>query len=196
LKQKLGDPEYLPSVTETKQVIGQTMSETLTKHVREMKETAKKSYEPYKHFVQTMKARHQEQRKELRDQQKERWQDEEQERLSRLPRGIKSLWYRLIGTYQKIQMQNAQEFDDCRSRDWHERQNMIQLQLEERGKLQNEIAEFRESYTQTMLDLRRDIGRYQEMGEQALEKKEPALSISDKPARKRSRPKFEYKIQL
>ena len=106
LKQRLNQLEQLPSVQETKAEISQSMSDVLKKHIDTVHQQRKLDYAPLKRTIQTMKTQHQNQRDALEKQQKEHWQQEEQQRIARLPRGLSGIWQRITGKYQKIKAQN------------------------------------------------------------------------------------------
>ena len=58
-------------------------------------------------------------------------------------------------------------------RDRDEKQSLITRQLQERQRLQERITQVRDRYNQDMLELRKDIGHYHEVGEQALRELQP-----------------------
>jgi len=168
LKQRLNQPENLPSVQETKAEISQSMSDVLKKHIDVARQQRKQDYAPLKRTIQTMKTQHQNQRDSLEKQQEARWQEEEQQRIARLPRGLSGIWRRITGKYQKIKKQNQAEVKDNDIRDRDEKQLLITRQLQERGRLQERIVQVRERHNQGMLELRKEISLYHEVGEQAL----------------------------
>ncbi len=170
LKQRLGQPEQLPSVQEAKSDISQYMSDVLKHHIDTVCEQRKQDYEPIKRAIKIIKMKHQSQRVNLQQEQKDRGQLEQKQQIARLPRGLTSIWHRMTGKYQKIQQQNKQESQHWKVRDRDERQTLITRQLQERMRLQERVLHVRNQHNHVMLELRKDIGRYNEMGEQALEK--------------------------
>jgi hypothetical protein len=161
LKQHLNQPEHLPSVQEVKVEIGQSMGDALKKHIDNVHQQRKHEYAPLKRTVQTLKTHHHNQRDTLKNNQEARWQQEEHQRIARLPKGLSGIWQRITGKYQKIKVQNE-------VRDSDEKHALINQQLMERQRLQERIILVRDRYNQDMLELRKDIGHYQVVGEQAL----------------------------
>lgn len=170
LKQRLDQPEQLPSVREAKSEISQYMSDVLKHHIDTVCKQRKQDYEPIKRAIKIIKMKHQSQRVNLQQQQKDRGQLERQQQIARLPRGLTSIWHRMTGKYQKIQQQNEQESQHWKVRDRDERQALITRQLQERMRLQERALHVRKQHNHVMMELRQDIGRYTQMGEQALEK--------------------------
>lgn len=180
LEQRIGCADSLPSVEETKREISALMTENLKRHIQETKEKASKAAEPYRKKVQSMKEKHQDQRKTLVESQRERWQKEESARIARIPKGFKGIWARITGEHKKLRKINEWETQDCRARDADEKQNLVTHQLEERNRLRENMTNLRERTHQRCADLRCDIARYQKMGE-------PALSSSEGIGTTRSR---------
>lgn len=144
------------------------MTENLKRHIQETKEKASKAAEPYRKKVQSMKEKHQDQRKTLVESQRERWQKEESARVARIPKGFKGIWARITGEHKKLRTINEWETQDCRARDVDEKQNLVTHQLEERNRLRENMTTLRERTHQRCADLRCDIARYQKMGEPAI----------------------------
>lgn len=72
LKQRLNQPEHLPSVQEAKTEINQSISEALKKHIDTLHQQRKHEYAPLKRGVQTLKIHHQNQRDALKNKQEAR----------------------------------------------------------------------------------------------------------------------------
>ncbi|MBX3631242.1 MAG: relaxase [Nitrosomonas sp.] len=168
LKQRLSEPERLPDVQQVKIVISQSMTDVLKQHIDTVYQQRKKDYAPLKRTIHTMKTQHRDQRDALEQQQQMRWQQEEQQRIARLPRGLSGIWQRITGKYRAIKQQNQQEVQDNDNRDRDERQALINRQLQERQRLQERVTEVRERYHHDMLVLRKEVRHYHEVGEQAL----------------------------
>jgi hypothetical protein len=177
LKQRLNQLEHLPSVQEVKAEISQSMSDALKKHIDTVHQQRKHEYAPLKRTVQTLKTHHHNQRDTLKNNQEARWQQEEQHRIARLPKGLSGIWQRITGKYQKIKAQNESEFKQNEIRDSDEKQALINQQLMERQHLQERILLVRDRYNQDMLELRKDIGHYQVVGEQALRDSQTARQL-------------------
>ncbi|MCB1935493.1 MAG: relaxase [Nitrosomonas sp.] len=168
LKQRLDQPEPLPDVQQVKAEISQSMNDVLKRHIDTLHQQRTQDYAPLKRTIQTTKTQHRNQRDALGQQQQERWQQEEQQRIARLPRGLSGIWHRFTGKYRAIKQQNQQEVQDNDIRDRDERQALINRQLQERQRLQERVTEVRGQYHQDMLVLRKEIRHYHDVGEQAL----------------------------
>ena len=155
----------MPSVQEAKTEIIKSMTDVLKKYVAEVHTNRHKAYEPLKCVIHTIKEQHQKQRFELFQKQKNRWKHEAQARINNVSRGLKGLWHRITGKYQKIRAQNETETKQHIIRDRDEKQNLINQHLKERGRLQDRIQTVRDKHNRTTLELRQDIGRYVEMGD-------------------------------
>ena len=105
------------------------MTAVLKEYIREIKSQVEKKAEPFIQKKQAIKKHHREQRMALKQKQEERWQTETIERSKRLPKGLKGIWYRLTGKYQKIRSQNELETKHCHRRDRDEKQILIDRQI-------------------------------------------------------------------
>lgn len=168
LKQRLNQPEDLPSVQEVKAEISHSISDALKKHIDTVHQQRKHEYAPLKRTVQTLKTHHQNQRVALENNQEARWQQEARQRIALLPKGLSGIWQRITGKYQKIKAQNEVEVKQNEARDSNEKHALINQQLMERQRLQECILLVRDRYNQDMLELCKDIVHYQAVGEQAL----------------------------
>lgn len=90
-----------------------------------------------------MKTRHHTERENLADTQKQRWQQESEDRQTRLNKGIRGLWDRLTGQHGQMMDQNEREAWQALLRDRQQRDDLIQRQLEERRALQLNIKNVR-----------------------------------------------------
>ncbi|MCK4945451.1 MAG: relaxase [Alphaproteobacteria bacterium] len=164
-KERLGNPQNLPSIQSAKAEIGKKMTDVLERHIQEAETHSQQKFKPLKRAVQTMCYQHRAKRKKLKLEQWERWQHEEKERIARLPKGIKGLWHRITGKYRKIRVINEHETVHCIARDQKKKQRLIAEQLKERQKLQTKIQHLRHEHKETMLNIRLEIGHYLEMQE-------------------------------
>lgn len=101
----------------------------------------------------------------LKGKQEERWNRETIERSKRLPRGLKAIWFRLTGKYQKVRRINESETEKCRNRDQEEMQTLRERQFKERRKLQEHIRHGSKEHNMQLFELRQDISRYMGMNE-------------------------------
>jgi hypothetical protein len=166
---KLGNAEELPTVDQAKAQIASRMTATLEKHANQVTETMRREASPLLTERIGMTIRHKGERQLLKERQAKRWQQEEQARAKRLPRGIKGIWHRITGSYQRIRARNEQETQDSTIRDRDQKQALIDKQMEERQVLQQRIADLRQKQREAMQGLKEDLAHY--MG---LQKAQPA----------------------
>lgn len=169
IKQRLGEAPELLSVDETRQWIAAKMTKQVQSYIRELEEKYRKTGLSLTFRRKDMVDRHRSARAELKQQQAERWQNEERARAARLPRGLKGLWSWVTGNSRKIRAQNEKEAAQAQERDRQEKQVIIEKQLAERRALQALIV-LRRKHEQKMLSrLNRDVIDYLAMGEEARE---------------------------
>jgi hypothetical protein len=164
LKARLGEPETFPSVEEVKANISKRMTNALQDYIRETEEQMQTKLKPLLRRKNELKSIYREERKILRDFQEERWHQETIARVEQLPKGLRGIWYRVTGQYQKTRQQNERETELCCIRDRDEMQALIDRQLEQRQKLQAEINKFKQHYQIQHLELKRNIAHYMDAG--------------------------------
>lgn len=148
LKERLGDSAQLPSVEETKANIDQRLIDRMQSFTTEIRKHSHMRMEPLLEQKARMKARHQTERENLTETQKQRWQQESEDRHARLNKGIRSLWDRLTGQHGQVMDQNEREAWQALIRDRQQRDDLIQRQLEERRALQLNIRNVRQDRSQ------------------------------------------------
>lgn len=190
LKQRLGDPEALPSTVKVKAHIAQRMNEKLRGYIEQAQGKLKQQVGPFIQKKKSLQHQHRNERSRLQYKQEERWQAESITRAQRLPKGFKGIWFRITGRYNKIQEQNERETETCRLRDRDEKQSLIERQLAQRQKLQEEIRPVLADHKQKLQDLRQDIARYVEMGG------EPPHSPQEPSGPRRQERDFDYTPEL
>ncbi len=150
LKTRLGDPEELPSVEEVKADITERNNKKPKEIIRQTEIKAGKEKELLIRKRQALRNLHHKQRKVLKERQENRWKYEEIFRSERLPTGLKAVWYRITGQYQKIRKQNERETKVCRIRDRGEKQTLVNHQLEKWLQLQTFIEDFEGYYNEPL----------------------------------------------
>ena len=83
--------------------------------------------------------RHRAERKKLKSGQEERWKEETSRRAARLSSGLRGVWDHLTGKYGKLRRQNEREALQALRRDRQQVDDLIQAQLIERRRLQEQI---------------------------------------------------------
>ena len=160
VRARLGDANDLPSVDKVKQQINECLSEKLTTFQTEAEARHEKKLSVWQKKRVDLVAAQRKARTDLRQSQKARHVNETKARASRLPTGMKALWCRITGKYQKVRKQNEAEAHAAEQRDRLERQKLIKQQLAERCALQHDIQQLRHHHETTMKRINRDISTY------------------------------------
>lgn len=160
VRARLGDGDTLASVEATQKTIGDEMTPAIRRHIEESRTRFLKRSATLGHYKMEMTHLHREARQKLDQKQAAEWLAGTKDRAARLPKGLRGLWHRITGEYQKVRAAN--EDGAARTKDRHaaERQALIDRQLEQRRVLQTQFKELRRGQAQQLLDLRRDLGRF------------------------------------
>jgi len=157
---RLGQPEQLPSVAETKAGIGTMLTDMLKRHLREAEQGFRQRSRALSMKRERLTRSHQHQRQALKERQQERWRTEATTRAQRVRHGLKGAWDRITGRYSRVRRMNEAETIEALRRDRSERDALIADQLEERQRLQRQIRQQRHVHTIEMASLQRDIAAY------------------------------------
>lgn len=163
VQDKLGDPNQLRSAEEIKTEIAQGMTRKLEELIQDVEKDAKRRLLQTQFRKTEMVGRHQEERRQLTDAHEKRWLAETNVRAERLPKGFSGIWHRLTGRYAKVKAQNEREAFDALLRDRTEKDSLIFKQIEERQTLQRDIKIQRSAAQEELLELRKDVARYQSL---------------------------------
>lgn len=164
LSSKLGDPDSLPSVEDTKSLITERMTGLLRRYIRDA-ETALTSKETAITLKKAqMKERHVGARQRLIEGQAKRWAEETRVRASRFRKGFGAVWDWMSGKSRKISKENETEAYAAIKRDDDEREIQRQAQLKERRTLQDDLAASRETHAEEVAALRADVAAYLHLG--------------------------------
>ncbi|MEL7274768.1 MAG: relaxase [Pseudomonadota bacterium] len=139
VRERLGDVDGLPTVSEAN---SQTAERDLEK-LQAFADEARKEFEDVSNaFGAKRMALVSEQRAKRRTQkakQESRQIEETRKRASKLPTGLKALWFRLTGRYAQIKAENEREYEQGQKRDRAKWQTLIDRQLEDRKVLKVEF---------------------------------------------------------
>jgi hypothetical protein len=160
VRERLGGDARLPDVAATQKTIGEKMTPAIRRHIEESRTRFLKRSATLGHYKMEMTHLHREARQKLDQKQAGEWLAENKERSQRLPKGLRGLWHRITGEYQKLRALNEDEAERTRDRHAAERQSLIDRQLEQRRVLQTQFRELRRGQAEQLLSLRRDIGRF------------------------------------
>lgn len=125
LKERLGDPAQLPTVTDTIAKTDKRLMERMQSFTAEIRQNSRARLEPLLEQKSRMKTRRRDERQTLADTQKQRWQQESADRQARLNKGIRGLWDRLIGQHSRTKNQNEREAWQALLRDRQQRESLV-----------------------------------------------------------------------
>jgi hypothetical protein len=162
---KLGDPNQLRSVDETKALMGEKIAPRLSSYINEAKRMALNVMNPLVEQKQKLTVAHQVARKEFDTKIKDRWDAEQRERSSRTRKGWAGVWDFMTGRYFKVRKLNELEVQFAKERDRTERHGLITAQLKERQELQVNIKSARRREAEQVLALYRDAAKFRRMRE-------------------------------
>ena len=160
VRARLGDPDKLKSVDETRQLISQRMVPAIHRLIVESKERFRTRSDRFSQYKTEMTKLHRAARKKLEHDQKKEWDSETLVRTNRLPKGLRGLWHRLTGKYQKIRDRNEAEAFATRARHANERQDLIEKQHKARAILQTRFKELRDEQAKQLSELQKEVGHY------------------------------------
>lgn len=160
LKARLGKPETLPTVAQAQKYIADRMGENLQRYIAESKQRAKEIRQPLVEEVRAMALAQRAERARLIEKQQKRWVGETKIRTARLPKGVKWLWHKASGAYQKIRAQNETETKACLERDRKELHALVRSHLLERQDLQKTVKVYKEEHKREALRIRHEVAKY------------------------------------
>lgn len=163
LQARLGKPEALNSVEETRKRIAEEIFPRLKSHVDEARATARAELDQLNARRDEMAKAHAQERAKLDAGQKARFEMEARTRADRFRKGMMGLWDRLTGKRAQLEKQNQLEVMWALQRDQDQRQMTISAQLRERGELQAEIKTARDKHAQALRALHFDAANYRLM---------------------------------
>jgi hypothetical protein len=166
VKAKLGDPDKLESVAQTKQIIATKVTDHIRDYIDAVDTQHQADMQPLFSQKRRMKADHRDERQRLRSKQDERWRDEARVRSARMSTGLRGLWDRVSGNRHKRQKQNEKEAWQALQRDQEQRDELVKEQMRERRKLQQDIDILRRRHIKNRRNLARDIAQTMRMSEQ------------------------------
>ncbi|MBK6895937.1 MAG: hypothetical protein IPH06_05035 [Alphaproteobacteria bacterium] len=153
LEKRLGKHTALPTVEETKEKIGAAVRGLFEKYRAELQKTHEQELRPLLRIRKAMTEQHRKDRAAQKAYQEKRWNEEQNVRASRIRKGFKGLWDKLTFKYWKLRKENEKDAWTCHVRDREERQDLIEVQLDQRQNLQVKFAEMRQRHEQEMQKL-------------------------------------------
>lgn len=163
VRSRLGSAEGFRSVSETKKVIADAMTPAMRGHIETARQAFARKIAPVHAARDRMTEAHRAARKALEERLERQRQDEARARAVQLPKGLKGLWHRIIGTYQDMRRRHEAEARATEARHETERQALIDRQRDERATLQDRIKALRDSQAVQLVGLRHDLLRYRSL---------------------------------
>lgn len=157
---RLGDGANLKSVGAVQSDVAARMTGAIKRHIADARSKFQERSKAIGTAKQTMVAEHRADRASLKDRQRDQWDEATRQRASRMPRGVKALWWRFTGQYKQVRTLNEREAAEQRAAQRNERERMIARQLDERRALKANERSLRSEQAERLKDLRRDVGRF------------------------------------
>lgn len=160
VRARLGDGKDLPSIEQVTATTAERMTDMLRRHIAEMEKSQEKKTTALAHHRRQLVERQRNERAGLNKAQQARWDVEAVERSKRLPKGIRGIWHRVTGEYQKTARQNEREALDALHRDRKEKDALIERHLDERQELHRLVRQVRADHAAEIRELQRDIAGF------------------------------------
>lgn len=160
LKSKLGNPNNFPSVQEVKFRLAESLTPKLRSFADELIEKHATSNSAFARKKDVLVKRQREERDKLAKEHEIRRISETKQRASRLPTGIKALWFRVTGKYKSIRQENETQAELYRMRDEAELQSLVQSHIAESRDLHRQIRQMRHHHVTEMRKLNVEMGAY------------------------------------
>ncbi|WP_417261457.1 relaxase/mobilization nuclease domain-containing protein [Celeribacter sp.] len=157
VKTKLGDPEALPSVDDTRATIRSKVSEQMRGFIARTKARHRDEAKPLIEEKSDLVAQHRDERHKLAQGQKARWLDETKTRNDRLNKGLRGLFDRFSGKAKSTRQHNEAEALAAFKRDQAQKQALIEAQMRERKTLQKRMIKLRDKQKQERVILARNV---------------------------------------
>ncbi|WP_282128462.1 relaxase/mobilization nuclease domain-containing protein [Roseobacter litoralis] len=161
--ERLGKPQELQSVSETRQRIGKEIMPKLASHLAKARDDAKQEKSAIETRRQAMQAEQQAERAKLDAGQKKRANAEAAARSARLRKGLRGLLDRVTGKRAALEKQNQMEAIWSLQRDREQRHALVEAQLKDRQSLQTEIRAARNRHANVLRELHHDRTNYRLM---------------------------------
>ena len=159
LEDKLGFPDKLPSVDETKSELKSKISDQVKEFISEVKDAQKQDLSLLLEERSELKITLNYERQRLQDKQNERWIAETKMRSDRLNKGMRGLFDWVSGKAKETKSQNEIEAYQALQRDQKQRDALIKAQMRERQELQKRIDAVRNKHQQDRKIMARNVAQ-------------------------------------
>ncbi|MCW5678339.1 MAG: relaxase/mobilization nuclease domain-containing protein [Xanthobacteraceae bacterium] len=157
VRERLGEPDRLSSVDETKDMIRNTLSQNMRGYLRELKSAQETESQPLADARKTLVRKQRLEREQLAARQRLRQREEEVERAKRFRKGVMGVWDLLTGRARELRRENEREVTQSRMRDRSEKELLFRSQIAERRELQTHMDRQREAHRAARLHVYRQI---------------------------------------
>jgi len=144
VKAKLGSPDNLPSVDETKSTIRSKVTDQMRGYIGQVTGKHRQDAEPLIAEKNRLTAWHRVERQRLKEAQDQRWLEETKARSERLNKGLRGLFDRLTGKARETRHQNELDAYRCAKRDQAQRDALVVDQMRDRRALQKRFVQLRD----------------------------------------------------
>jgi hypothetical protein len=159
LAKRLGSPEALPTVEQAKAKLGESVRALFETYRTELQKTHAQELRPLLRIKKTMTEQHRKDRAAQKAYLEKRWNTEQAVRAGRVRKGFKGLWDKLTFKYWAIRKANEKEAWQCHVRDREARQELIELQLDQRQNLQAQFDTMRKRHEEEAQKLMADMAK-------------------------------------
>jgi hypothetical protein len=162
---KLGDEKELPTLNAVKTAIADRMTGMLRGHIADAETARQKQTAALAFHKSQIVDRQRKERADLEAGQRKRWDAEIADRASRLNRGFRGIWDRIIGKHARQIQENERAALDAMRRDRKEKDALIEHHIVERASFHQLAKQSRASHTKEIERLHRDIADFMQIGE-------------------------------
>ena len=159
LKERIGNPDNLPSVDEAKHEIIAAMTPRLNRYRQELKQEHQEERSVWRAKADEMAQRQRRERERQKRAHEARERKARQARAQHIRKGLSGLWDRVTGKAARLQKQHEFAAWQALKRDRAERDELIWDQMQERQYLQRDVKTLRKRHRREREQLGREIGR-------------------------------------
>lgn len=167
LNAKLGKPDKLPGVEQTREANRKTLSKRLRDYIASEKDRQKDELQPLKDTARTMAHAQRKERAQLKSKQDERWKHESKTRAAKFRRGLGIVLDVLSGRLFTVRKENEREAFAGYRRDIAQREQLGTTQLRDRAGLQTRIDALKDKHKEERTRLARQVSQLLEASRDA-----------------------------
>ncbi len=167
VKERLGDLDAMPTVSETKQQFAQEMLHKMEEFQQQVEHEKQEKMHEAANQKQHIMAEQKAKRDALSHALKLRQLEEAQERLLRLRKGLRGLLDRITGEHKRTLERNELERQNSLARDKQSKKELVTNQLAEREQFIAKRQEQQQHYTEQKKELNQDAKQFEAMKDDA-----------------------------